>query len=85
MVRPVEEPAPGQFQFGKGDSFDLGQPVRRVVTLDGTAGQQLFIIFGEGEKASVFNFDGVKAPALVADLRSHQRVVHLRRQYAGRI
>ena len=64
MVRPVEEPAPGQLQFGKGDSFDLGQPVRRVVTLDGTAGQQLFIIFGEGEKASVYNFDGVKAPAL---------------------
>ncbi len=33
-VRPVEEPAPGQFQFGAGQSFDLGQPVRRVIALD---------------------------------------------------
>jgi formylglycine-generating enzyme required for sulfatase activity len=65
IVRPVEEPAPGQLQFGKADSFDMGQPVRRVVTLDGTSGQQLFIIFGEGEKAGVYNFDGAKAPALV--------------------
>jgi formylglycine-generating enzyme required for sulfatase activity len=64
IVRPVEEPAPGQFQFGKGDRFDLGQPVRRVVTLDRTAGQQLFVIFGEGEKAGVYSFDGMKAPTL---------------------
>ena len=65
VVRPVEEPTPGQFELGKGDSFDLGRPVRRVVTLNETAGQKLFIIFGEGEKAGVFNFDGVKAPVLV--------------------
>jgi formylglycine-generating enzyme required for sulfatase activity len=65
IVRPVEEPAPGQFEFGKGDSFDMGQPVRRVVTLDGAPGQKLYVIFGEGEKAGVYNFDGVKAPVLV--------------------
>ena len=64
-VRPVEEPAPGQFQFGKGESFDLGQPIRRVITLSETSGQQLFVIFGEGEKAGVFDFDGTKAPVLV--------------------
>ena len=33
MVRPVEEPQRGKFQFGKGQSFDLEQPVRRVIAL----------------------------------------------------
>ena len=64
-VRPVEEAAPGKLQLGKGDSFDLGQPIRRVITLDESAGQKLFVIFGEGEKAGVFSFDGAKAPVLV--------------------
>jgi len=67
-VRPVEESAPGQFQFGKAQSFDLGQPVRRVVTLDASGGNRLFVIFGEGEKAGVFDFDGTKAPGLVQSL-----------------
>ena len=67
-VRPVEEPAPGQLQFGAGQSFDLGQPVRRVIALDGSAANQLFVIFGEGDKAGGFDFDGAKAPALVQSL-----------------
>jgi formylglycine-generating enzyme required for sulfatase activity len=64
VLRPVEESPPGQFRFGKENSFDLNQPVRRVVTLDEGSEQELFIIFGEGEKAGVFDFDGVKAPVL---------------------
>ena len=60
--RPVEEAAPGKFQFGKAESFDLGQPVRRVVSLSENGGKKLFIIFGQGEKAGVFDFDGAKAP-----------------------
>jgi len=65
IVRPVEEPAPGKFQLGKGDTFDLGQPIRRLVTLDEATGQKLFVIFGEGETASMFRFDGAKAPVQV--------------------
>ena len=64
-VRPVEEAAPGKLQLGKGDSYDLGQPIRRVITLNETSGQKLFVIFGEGDKAGVFAFDGARAPALV--------------------
>jgi formylglycine-generating enzyme required for sulfatase activity len=67
-VRPVEESAPSQFQFGKAQSFDLGQPVRRVVALDENGGKKLFIIFGQGEKAAVFDFDGTKAPVLAQSL-----------------
>jgi formylglycine-generating enzyme required for sulfatase activity len=67
-VRPVEEPAPGQFQIGAGQSFDLEQPVRRVIALDGNGAKQMFVIFGAGEKAGVFDFDGMKAPVLVQSL-----------------
>jgi formylglycine-generating enzyme required for sulfatase activity len=67
-VRAVEEPAPGKFQFGAGQSFDLGQPVRRVIVLEENGAQQLFVIFGEGDKAGMFDFDGAKAPKLVQSL-----------------
>lgn len=65
MVRPVEESSAGKFQVGAGARFDLGQPVRRVVTLKAGDAQKLFVIFGAGEKAGIFAFDGVKAPALM--------------------
>ena len=64
-VRPVEEAAPGQFRFGSGSSFDLGQPIRRVIALNQGGEQKLFVIFGQGEKAGLFNFDGAKPPAPV--------------------
>ncbi len=72
-VRPVQESA-GQLQFGKGDSFDLGQAVRRVVTLVGGANEKLFVIFGEGAKAGVFSFDGVKAPVSVLTMEATNEV-----------
>jgi formylglycine-generating enzyme required for sulfatase activity len=68
MLRPVEESAAGKLRLGKGESFDLSQPIRRVITLNEAAGQKLFVIFGEGEKAGVFSFDGAKAPVLVQPL-----------------
>jgi len=67
-VRPVEEPAAGTFQFGAGQSFDLGQPVRRVMAMNENGAKSLFVIFGEGEKAALFDFDGTKAPTLVQNL-----------------
>jgi formylglycine-generating enzyme required for sulfatase activity len=65
MVVPVEESTPGQFKLAKDDSFTLEQPIRRVITLSQTAGQKLFVIFGEGEQAGLFNFDGHAAPVSV--------------------
>jgi formylglycine-generating enzyme required for sulfatase activity len=69
-VRPVEEATAGQFQLGAGQNFDLAQPVRRVIALDQDGSKKLFVIFGEGEKAGVFAFDGTKPPALVQDLKA---------------
>jgi formylglycine-generating enzyme required for sulfatase activity len=60
-VYPVEE-AGGKARLGKVATYDLGQPVRRVVALNNDGKPRLFVIFGEGEKAGLFNFDGVKAP-----------------------
>jgi formylglycine-generating enzyme required for sulfatase activity len=68
LLRPVEETAPGQFQFGKGDTFDLGQPVQRVITFQQAAGQRFLVLFGEGQTAGVFDFDGAKAPVLAQTL-----------------
>jgi len=73
-VRPVEEPAPGKFQFGKGESFDVGQPIRRVVTLNEKPSQKLFVIFGEGQTAGVLSFDGAKAPVLVQSIAATNNV-----------
>jgi formylglycine-generating enzyme required for sulfatase activity len=56
------------YQVTKGKTFDLGQPIRRVVTLNATSGQQLFVIFGEGQKAGVYSFDGAQAPKEVTTL-----------------
>ena len=69
-VHPVEESASGQVQFGKGDTFDLGQPIRRVVSLNQNSGPNLLVIFGAGEKAGLFKFDGTKAPSSVQTLQA---------------
>lgn len=67
-VRPVEEVSAGKYQLAAGASFDLGEPVRRVVTLNSAPKQRLFVVFGEGQKATIYNFDGKSAPAEVQSL-----------------
>jgi formylglycine-generating enzyme required for sulfatase activity len=73
-VRPVEEARPGQYEFGKGQILDLGQPVRRVITLGQDGPERLFIIFGQGEKAGVFDFDGTQLPSQVQGLAATNSV-----------
>ena len=69
VIRTLEDSG-GTVGFGAGKTFDLGQPLRRIVTLN----DKLLAIFGEGEKAGVFNFDGVKAPSQVATLSATNEV-----------
>jgi formylglycine-generating enzyme required for sulfatase activity len=61
FVRPVEE-KDGKLALGGGSEFDLGEPIQRVMTLGAGSGPNLLVIFGEGEKAGVFSFDGTQAP-----------------------
>jgi formylglycine-generating enzyme required for sulfatase activity len=61
IVKAIEEADPPKYRLGPAKTFDLGQPVRRVVTLEPG---KLFVIFDEGEKAGVYAFDGQNAPSL---------------------
>jgi hypothetical protein len=73
IVRPVEAVEAGQVRFGDPAKFDLGGPIRRVITL-APAKRQLFVVFGNGEKAGVFAFDGRQAPRW-CNCRGHPQVI----------
>ena len=68
-VSAVEESG-RKYQLGKQMAFDLKEPVQRVFTIASPKGQKLFVIFGKGEKAGLFDFDGVKAPAQIQTIVS---------------
>jgi formylglycine-generating enzyme required for sulfatase activity len=57
-----------QLQLSAPARFDLVEPIRRVVALENGKTHRLFVIFGTGEKAGLFQFDGAKAPALIQTL-----------------
>jgi hypothetical protein len=58
-LRPAQEPAPGTFQFGTGATFGFNSALRQVVTVPGPSDTRLLIIFGQGETAGIYSFDGV--------------------------
>jgi formylglycine-generating enzyme required for sulfatase activity len=68
---------PEKVELGKLGSFEfeLDQPVFGVLPLAGPNGDRLIIIFGEGEKAGIFNFDGVKPPALAQTIISTNEII----------
>lgn len=66
-VRPFEE-AGGKLALGEARSFELGQPIRLLVVGPKDQGAQLVAIFGKGETAAVFAFDGRNAPTPVQDV-----------------
>jgi len=74
QVRPLDA-ASGKYQIGKSDSYDLGDPIQRAVVLGQAAKPRLFVIFGQGEKGGVFDFDGVKAPVLAQSLIATNEVL----------
>jgi formylglycine-generating enzyme required for sulfatase activity len=81
LVHALEESAPGKFAFGKENSFDLGQSVKRVVVLPESS--KLFVIFGEGEKAGVFSLEGSKAPELVQTIVSTNELLTCAASFPG--
>src|SRR5262249_30649924 len=73
-VSAVEESG-GKYQLGKQAAFDLKEPVQSVFVVSAPKGQKLFVIFGKGEKAGLYDFDGVKEPALVQTIVSTNQVL----------
>jgi formylglycine-generating enzyme required for sulfatase activity len=51
-------------------SFELTDPILRVIPLQQGADTKLFVIFGKGEKGGVYDFDGKTAPRLVQTIVS---------------
>ncbi len=72
-VRPVQESG-GKFTVAEGGKFDLPEPVRRAIALGAPGSQKLFIIFGEGQKAGMYSFDGTKAPTLLQEFQSTNEI-----------
>jgi len=64
-LRPVTEPMPGVLLFGVETAFTLAQPVQQVFALPGAPDVKLLVIFGAGQTATVFNFDGLNPPVVL--------------------
>jgi len=60
----------GQLSLAQEISFEAPQPVRRVATFDSPGGPRLLVIFGAGEKAGIFKFDGSKTPELAQTINA---------------
>jgi hypothetical protein len=65
ILRPTFEPVLGFVQFGAGTTFSFADALRQVIAVPGPNDVRLLIIFGEGETAGVYSFDGTNAPVLV--------------------
>ena len=68
-VRPLQESG-GKYSLGNANDYDLGKPVRRVVVLHESKAEKLFVIFGEGETAAIYNFNGKQAPTLSQSIKA---------------
>lgn len=66
VLAPVLEPVPGTFQFGSLKTFPLGHAIDLVAVLPGISGARLLVLQADGAGASVYKFDGVNSPTLVA-------------------
>ncbi len=64
LCRPVEQPSAGQFELGAAHSFTLDRPIRQAYSVALGKTSKLLFIFGEGDSAAVYDFDGTKAPVL---------------------
>jgi formylglycine-generating enzyme required for sulfatase activity len=69
-IRSIEQ-AGGKLQLGKETSHDLGAPVKTVVLMPG----RILAVFGEGEKAGLYNYSAGKAPALVQTIVSTNNLI----------
>jgi uncharacterized repeat protein (TIGR02543 family) len=66
---PVKEPTVGVFSLNVGASFDLGSPIRQIITLPGVDETRLLVFFGSGNLARIYRFDGSRAPARLFEMK----------------
>jgi formylglycine-generating enzyme required for sulfatase activity len=68
IFRPVEEPSPGKFQFGAGQTFDLEKPIHQLFSVSHGKTSLLLVVLEDGASAALYQFDGSKAPAPAQEL-----------------
>lgn len=64
------EKSGSSYQLSSSKNFEFDQPVRQIVTITQGGTQKLLIVFLDGLKAAVCNFDGQKAPEIVQTLEA---------------
>lgn len=65
LLYPVQEPVAGTFTFAPGTSFTFDAALRQVIAVPGPNDIRLLIIFGTGETAGIYSFDGLNVPHLL--------------------
>jgi hypothetical protein len=61
-LRAVQEPVAGTFQITAGPTFDIGVAPRQVFVTEAGGVSRLLIVFGNGESARLYDFDGASFP-----------------------
>ena len=63
-VPGLAEPNPYEYAWTSGDTYDLGQPIARVMVLPQAVGAMLLVVFNDETSAATYDFDGTQAPVL---------------------
>lgn len=61
----VTEPVLGTFSVSGPLSFNLGQRIRQMLSVTSASTNKLLVIFGDGETATVYQYNGLTAPVPV--------------------
>lgn len=62
---PVADAQNDKCKFGEAVAYQFDAPVMKIYTLPAGDESKLVAIFGKGEKAGIFNFNGKSAPTLI--------------------
>jgi len=72
QARTVQDAGDGKFKLGEAKPFELAKPIKLLVTVPKDKGSQLLVVFGKGESAEVYSFDGANPPASVQTITPRQ-------------
>lgn len=70
LLAQVQEPTAGNFTFSALTPFNMGKAVKQVFVAPTGAGNRLLVLFGQGEMAGIYDFDGVSAPVLAQQFQA---------------
>ncbi len=66
-----------KLQFSNPIVYQLDSPILKVYTIPAENSSKLLVIFGKGEKAAVYNFDGKQAPTQINTLTPPEKMFYM--------